>query len=103
MLFIFVTNMKHLPKNPPPLTRLSSQPVPQPSDNLATSTSLSSTPTSITLLQADHLRSSSFLDEDQLSQNGVGKKHPHDIQLLQTDALIKEVTTQHQPTSICSI
>ncbi|CAH1443372.1 unnamed protein product [Lactuca virosa] len=52
---IVVTNMKHLPKSPPPLTRLSSQPVPRPS---ATSTPLSPTPTSNTLLQADPKRDS---------------------------------------------
>nr|KAJ0190147.1 hypothetical protein LSAT_V11C800422230 [Lactuca sativa] len=58
MLFIFVINMKHLPKSPPPLTRHSSQPVPRPSGNLATSTPLSPTPTSITLQQADPKRDS---------------------------------------------
>ncbi|CAI9266399.1 unnamed protein product [Lactuca saligna] len=52
---IVVTNMKHLPKSPPPLTRLSNQPVPRPS---ATTTPLSPTPTSNTLLQADPKRDS---------------------------------------------
>ncbi|KAL7619282.1 hypothetical protein Lser_V15G00028 [Lactuca serriola] len=50
---IVVTNMKHLPKSPPPLTRLSSQPVPRPS-----AAPLSPTPTSNTLLQADPKRDS---------------------------------------------